>query len=175
MFNINNPDYHFSKNLPSNIPKFKDICLPYSVGTRTNPIGFSEDHTCFLCDQNKVGRPRQHGESASKTSENLCSKCFQKCARGISHPCLKSTKTQVENITSTLLQMKPEVHNQVIYKILKSKQDSTIPSTSQKVVSLHTAGTPASVQLNPSSETHNISIPTKTIDEIRSQARLTLN
>ena len=36
--------------------------------------------------------PYKYGESTSKTSENLCSKCFQKCARGISHPCLKSKK-----------------------------------------------------------------------------------
>ena len=71
--------------------------------------------------------------------------------------------------------MKPEVQNQVIYKILKSKQDSAVPSTSQKVVSLHTAGRPTTVHLNPSSNTQQISIQIKTIDEIHSQASLTLN
>ena len=100
---------------------------------------------------------------------------MQKCGRGIPHPCLKSTKSSVENITSTLLQMKPEIHDQVIYKILKSKQDSTIPSTSQKGVSLHTAGTSATVLLNPPRDTQRFNIQTSTLDQIRSQAGLTQN
>ena len=116
--NRDNPTYHFSKNLPSNIPKFKDICLPH-VGTRANPTGFTDEHSCFLCAQNKVGRPRHHNKSTYKKREYLCSKCLQKCGPGIPHPCLKSKKNAVENISSTLLQMKPIIQNQVIYKILK--------------------------------------------------------
>ena len=71
--------------------------------------------------------------------------------------------------------MKPIIQNQVIYKILKSKQDNAIPSTSQKCISLNTAGTPATVLLNPSSNTQNINIQSKTLDEICSQAGLTQN
>ena len=138
-------------------------------------MGSNENHRCFLCDQNKVGRPRELEESNSETSKSVCSKCLQKYDRGISHPCLQSTKTSVENITSTLLQMEPEIHNQVVYNILKSKQDITTPSTSQKVISLQTAGTSATVLLNPSIDTHQSNIPTNILDQIRSQAGLTQN
>ena len=89
--NRDNPIYHFCKNLPSNSPKFKDICLPHVV-TCGNPKGFNDEHSCFLCSQNKVGRPGQHNKSTSNKSEYLYSKCLQKCSPTIPHSCLKSKK-----------------------------------------------------------------------------------
>ena len=71
--------------------------------------------------------------------------------------------------------MKPIIQNQVIYKILKSKQDNAILPSSQKCISLNTAGTHSTVLLNPSSNTPYINIQSKTLDEIRSQAGLTEN
>ena len=139
-----NPTYQFSKNLPTSVPAFKDIILP-PVGTHTTPTGYNEYHTCFLCDQNTVGRPRQIDEHTPKTNDKLCSKCLQKCSPGIPHPCQNSQTNLVENISSTLLQMEPKVQDQVIHKLLRAKQDNAIPSTSKQNMSFHTAWSTATI------------------------------
>ena len=71
--------------------------------------------------------------------------------------------------------MKPIIQNQVIYKILKSKQDNAILPTSQKCICHNTTDTHSTVLLNPSSNIPYINIQSKTLDEIRSQAGLTEN
>ena len=86
--NPNNESYNFS--LPSVIPQYNDISLPH-IGTRATPSGYDDDHTCFLCDQNKVGRPVNKYKASDPITHN-CPKCLQRTGRGIPHPCLKSKK-----------------------------------------------------------------------------------
>ena len=47
----------YKYKLPSAIPPYKEIVLPHAA-TRATPSGYSTDHTCFLCEQNTVGRPK---------------------------------------------------------------------------------------------------------------------
>ena len=173
--NNNNLTYKFTKKLPSVIPQFKNIPLPHA-STRTTPIGYSSTHTCFLCDQNKVGRPRSHTENESKDTGKFCSKCFQETGRGIAHPCTKYKIKSMKTISSTILNMEPKVQDKIVHKIIKSNHENNIPLKSHQKISIHTAGNTATVHLNPStSGQKSVKLKTKTLDEIRIQAGLTLN
>ena len=52
--NPNKSSYNFG--LPSDIPQYQNISL--CPVTRATPLGLTEGHTCFLCDKNLVGRPK---------------------------------------------------------------------------------------------------------------------
>ena len=155
-------------NLPINIPRYNEIILPHSV-TRATP----SDHTCFLCEQNKIGRPKEDTNNNSTT--NLCNKCLQKTGRGIPHPCLKSRTQSVINITSKLEDLNPVVQDQVIHSVLKSKLDQNKLENPENMVKLCTAGHGATVQMNPSTSRYNAPIKTETSDKIRTQANLSIN
>ena len=126
-------------NLPSTIPPFNTISLPHAA-TRATPSGFNEAHTCFLCDQNQVGRPKKHEND--DTPSNVCSKCLQKTGRGISHPCTKSTKKSAVDITNSIQDMNPQVKEKLCYSLLRSKV-STDSSSNSKSIKLSASGRPA--------------------------------
>ena len=64
----------FNYRLPD-IPNFSNISLPYMT-TRASPIGYNECHNCFLCEQNKCGRPQTKHQIVNISQ--ICSQCFQK-------------------------------------------------------------------------------------------------
>ena len=168
---VNNPSkicYEFS--LPINVPHFCDISLPRI--TRASSSDFDQTHTCFLCEQNQVGRPKSI-EKNNHTSSKICPKCFQAIGRGIPHPCVKSTKNSVLNITKTIQELKPPVQDQVFYSFIKSKEASNSTSMSKRI-KLSTPGKPAQIEVNPSTSNNTMSIGTETLDNIRIQAGLSL-
>ena len=73
----------FNLKLPKCIPPYKDIPLQT---TRANPTGFNEKHSCFLCEQNIIGRLR----TRDINNQNVlrCTKCLQRTVIGLKHPCL---------------------------------------------------------------------------------------
>ena len=158
-------------NLPSIIPRFNQIPLPFSA-TRTSPSGFNDTHTCFLCEQNHVGRPKIHHEADDKSSK-VCPKCFQKTGRGISHPCVKSTKRSVDIISDKIQEMNPLVQDKLCYSLLKSKVKRD--STNSNFIKLRNSGTPVTIQMNPSTSSKMATIKTETLDNIRVKGGLTLN
>ena len=44
--------------------------------TRATHLGLTEGHTCFLCEQNLIGRPKIH-EKNNNAPCNICPKCLQ--------------------------------------------------------------------------------------------------
>ena len=66
----------YKNKIPEKSPPFTEIELPHAT-TRLNPSGYKGDHTCFLCEQNKVGRPKSKVRRR-KASPNVCPKCLQK-------------------------------------------------------------------------------------------------
>ena len=46
----------YKHKLPDKPPFFNKTQLPHAF-TRSTPTGYKDDHTCFLCEQNKGGRP----------------------------------------------------------------------------------------------------------------------
>ena len=157
-------------NFPENLPPFKDITLPHA-STRTTPTGYNEDHSCFLCDQNVVGRPKENKESVS--SKKHCSLCYQPIGRGISHPCKTSTKKTVQLLTNTIQSMDAKIKDRVTGNIIKSKYDSNTPSPSQ-VLNLHTAGRSTRVLINPKLNKDSNIVSKNTLDQIRTQAGLSI-
>ena len=63
--NPNNTSYKFK--LPSVIPQYMNISLPHAA-TRAMP----SDHTCFLCEQNRLGRPKEN--TTNDSTINVCTK-----------------------------------------------------------------------------------------------------
>ena len=169
---LRNPNQEKYKNyLPEQVPDFKSIALPHKA-TRTTPTGYNEDHTCILCDQNIVGRPREMKTSSSH--ESVCATCFQKTGRGIDHPCKKSIKQSVASISNSLQSMDTEVQDKVIHKVIKSKLDPNKGDKTQQI-KLHTAAKSSNLVINPSKDRKCRTIPENTMDQIRSQAGLSLN
>lgn len=163
-----NPDSsHYTISLPSEIPPYNTISLPHTL-TRASP-----NHTCFLCEQNLIGRPKK-GTSNNPTI-NKCNKCLQTKGRGIPHPCLKSSKQSVVDITNTLEDLRPNVKDQVIHSMLKSKLDVNESDISGNIIKLNTSGHQATLQINPSTSKFEGHVQTETLDKIRIQANLSLN
>ena len=157
---VKNPSLTAYKfNLPSDIPQFNTITLPHAA-TRATPSGFNEAHTCFLCEQNIIGRPKKHDENHNKPYK-VCPKCLQITGWGISHSCVKSTKKSVVGITNVIQELKPHVQDQVCYSLLKSKVDTNSNSVS-KSIKLHRSGRPTKIEMNPSNSSDWPSICTET-------------
>lgn len=164
--------------LPVNIPHYKDISIPH-LTTRT-----SSDHACFLCDQNKVGvrvkdqnkvgRPKK--EANNNDADNICNKCFFKLqGKGRNHKCSKSKLNTVSNITNKLEELSPKTQDQVIHSMLKSKLDPNQSIDKQNKIKLHTTGHKATIQVNPSTSKSHKVIKAETLDQIRTQANLSIN
>ena len=90
----------YKHKLPDKPPLFNKTQLPHAF-TRSTPTGYKDDHTCFLCEQNKGGRPKSRVRSRD-VSPNNYPKCLQKTGRGISHPRTKSVKTTVSSLTACI-------------------------------------------------------------------------
>ena len=157
--------------MPNQVPDFKSITLPRTA-TRATPTGYNEDHTCFLCDQNVVGRPNE--EKIPSSHGSVCPTCFQKTGRGIDHPCLKSTTKSVASISNVLQSMNTKVQDKVIHKVIRSKLDPNKGEKSQPI-KLHTTGKPYTLVLNPSKDRRCHTSSENTMDQIHSQAGLSLN
>ncbi len=114
---LSNSKSKFNLNLPKYIPPYKDIPLQ---ATRANPTGFNEKHSCFLCEQNRVGRPRTR--DINDTNVSRCPKCLQRTGIGLKHPCLTSPQKSVSEITNMVGQMDPKISDQVIYSLIKQKK-----------------------------------------------------
>ena len=174
--NSDKPISKYKYRLPSEILNFQDIQLPHA-STRSTTSGFPTHHTCFLCEQNVVGRPPKLPKTmatdaaVASTSSPVCSKCFQTTGRGIPHPCIKKAKNVVDTVSSAIEGMSDKMKDQVVYKLVKSKVESSVTST----VSLSTAGHAATLQLNPSVRKKEHTLRKKTLDTIYTKANLTMN
>ena len=166
----------FKYRLPNEVLKFNEIQLSHA-STRNTPTGFPSDHTCFLCDQNVVGRPTKKANTSSTAAiaseKYVCSKCLQPTGRGISHPCDSSNKHVVESVASAIKGMEEKVKDKVLYELVKSKIDANDSKSS--TFSVSTSGQPANVQLNPPSCRKRQSLQEKTLDSMYTKANLTMN
>ena len=125
-----------------------------------------------MCDQNVVGRPKI--PTNTTPPDSLCSICLQKIGREISPPCLKSKKRSVESISNTIKAMDVQIQDKIVHNLLKSKLDNPSTNDKDKSIKLHTLSKPSTLMMNPSTSKHS-SVPKETIDQIRSQAGLSLN
>ena len=109
----------FNYELPD-IPNFSNISFPYMT-TRSSPIDYIECLNCFLCEQNKSGRPQTKHQTINISQ--ICSKCFQKTGRGIRHPCLASPAKSAESICNAVKELDPKTQDLVLYSLLKIKSE----------------------------------------------------
>ena len=161
----------FKNKLPVCIPPFADIIVP-NVTDINIALSNNEDHMCFLCDQNNVGRPKKQKDPDQ--NQKTCSKCHQKTGRGISHKCVTLARQSVSEITNAIQELNQKIQDKVLYSLLQSKLD-TNEGSKEKVIKLHTGGKVATVELNPPSNRAKSAISTGTLDKIRNQASLSLN
>ena len=100
----------FNYELP-NISNLSDISLLY-MATRASPIDYNEYHNCFLCEQNKSGKPQTKHQRVDITQ--ICSKCFQKTGRGIRYPCLASVGKSAVSISNAVKELDPRAHDRIL-------------------------------------------------------------
>ena len=117
----NSTAINFKYKLPDEIPNFKAISLP-SMPTRSELVGYREHHDCFICDQNKVGRPKICDKP------KVCSKCSSKIGCGIPHPC-----NPVEYIVNAVQELDSNTQNKVIQSLTKIKSDQNNNIASEDV------------------------------------------
>ena len=158
--------------LPTTPPPFSSI--PLLRTTRKNPLGFDmEIHECFLCDQNKVGRPVKNKKNTDQlsnarlSSKYLCSNCFQ-IIIDTSLTCPASYMKTVENITSVLDTLPVNMKDAVIHKMIKTKiqEHSDDIQRNKKATTLNIRGNQTVVCLNPPESSIQI-IPIDTLNQIK--------
>ena len=160
----------FNYELPD-ISNFSDISL-LCMATRASPIGYNEYHNCFLCDQNKSGKPQTKHQRVDITQ--ICSKCFQKTGRGIRYPCLASAAKSAVSISNAVKELDPRAQDWILYSLLKSKSELNNNSESD-IIKIHTPGRSESIQINPTTSKDSPRLSTGTLYKIRIQAGLSLN
>lgn len=133
---------------PFNVPIFHTISMPHPA-TRNNSTDFDSDHTCFMCEQNFVGRPKRK-QTEENPSKKICTICFQEIGRGIPHPCTKSNRDTVNSLVSAIENMDGNVKDRVVHKILQNKMTPLNKSASvSNAIELKTYGKSSRISLNP--------------------------